>query len=169
VATKSEVRCLHLETRRATRWTDAEVVELTTPLLHRIARIFGSLIAVVLAPILVLGMFGPGPPPDVAKAPPYTQLGLTMLTVALGVQLVGLVIALRWEPVGGSLAVLGYLLKQATLAVDGDVPFLVFASDIWLWPAVAGLLYLACWWRNRRRGELAWLGLARNSPGRGRG
>lgn len=112
---------------------------------------FGSTIAFVLALILVLGRFGPGPPVDAPRAPPYTQLGLTMLTVALGIQLLGLVIALRWEVVGGTLAIFGYLLKQATLFLDGGVVFLVFPWDIWLWPAVAGLLYLACWWLNHRQ------------------
>jgi hypothetical protein len=126
-------------------------VQGSSPTLHTGVRVFGSAIAVLLALILVLGRFGPGPPPDAPKAPPYTQLGLTMLTLALAIQLLGLVIALRWEVVGGILAIVGYLLKQATLSVDGGVPFLVFPLDIWLWPALAGLLYLACWWLNHRQ------------------
>ena len=73
-----------------------------------------------------------------------------MLTVALVIQFVRLVIALRWELVGGTLAIVGYLLKQASLSVDGGVGFLVFPLDIWLWPAVAGLLYVTCWWLNHR-------------------
>jgi hypothetical protein len=107
-------------------------VQLNSPALHRWARVFGSAIALVLALMFVLERFGPGPPPDAPKAPPYTQLGLTMLSVALGIQLLGLVIALRWE-------------------LMGDVPFLVFPWDVWLWPALAGLLYLACWWLNHRQ------------------
>jgi hypothetical protein len=126
-------------------------VQLNSPALHRWARVFGSAIALVLALMFVLERFGPGPPPDAPKAPPYTQLGLTMLSVALGIQLLGLVIALRWELMGGVLTVVGYLLKQATLSMDGDVPFLVFPWDVWLWPALAGLLYLACWWLNHRQ------------------
>ena len=124
---------------------------LSGPTLHRGVRVFSSVVVVVLAHILVLERFGPGPSSDAPKAPPYTQLGLTMLTVALAVQLPGLVIALRWELVGAILAIVGYLLKQATFAVDGGVPFLVFPWDIWLWPAVAGLLYLTCWWVNHRQ------------------
>ena len=77
-------------------------MQLTSPTLHRSVRVFGSAIAFVLALIFLLGRFGPGPPPDAPKAPPYTQLGLTMLTVVLGIQLLGLVIALPWEVVAGS-------------------------------------------------------------------
>ena len=64
----------------------------------------------------------------------------------------GLAAAWRWERLGGLVAIGGYLLKQATLAVDGGVPFLVLWFDVWLWPALAGLLHLVCWWRNHQGG-----------------
>jgi hypothetical protein len=54
------------------------------------------------------------------------------------------VIALRWEVVGGILARRGYLLKPATLSVDGGVPFLVFPWDAMAMAAVAGLQTRSC-------------------------
>jgi len=126
--------------------------------LHITARTIGSVILVLAASLLVMETIdaasrGFNPPPGVGDpALPYTLLGRSMLAVALGVQVLGLAAAWRWERLGGLVAIGGYLLKQATLAVDGGAPFLVLWFDVWLWPALAGLLYLVCWWRNHHGG-----------------
>jgi hypothetical protein len=123
--------------------------------LHTTARTFGTLILVLAALILVAATVGAASrgfalPPGTQPAPPYTLAGRSMLAVALGVQVLGLALAWRRERLGGLLAIGGYLLKQGMLALDGGVPFLVFWNDVWLWPALAGLVYLVCWWRTHQ-------------------
>lgn len=72
------------------------------------------------------------------------------LLLALALAVMGVLIAWRWETVGGAMTVAGAVAIIA-LAYMGSGPAMVFAALMLTLPLfVAGALYLACHWRTLR-------------------
>ncbi len=71
------------------------------------------------------------------------------LLVAVGVALVGAVIAWRWELIGGIMAVAGVAATIALVCLGSGVDMLYCALLFTLPLLVAGALYLGCCWRTR--------------------
>jgi hypothetical protein len=75
--------------------------------------------------------------------------GLPLL-VGLLVALVGVLIAWRWELIGGVLAVAGALAIMGLVCWGSGADMLYCAVLFTLPILVAGVLYLGCCWRTRR-------------------
>jgi hypothetical protein len=98
-------------------------------------------------------VFGEGPPHFSGLTPAET-----FLFVAMGGLFFGLVLAWKWEGLGGLLSVAGFAAFVALSRRHLQWTFI----DI---PAAIGVLHLACWWRLRagRPAELAPWHLPRNT------
>jgi hypothetical protein len=72
------------------------------------------------------------------------------LLIGLAVAVIGLLLAWRWELLGGVMAVLGGIATMALVCV-GSGPDMLFCALLFALPIlVAGVLYLGCCWRTRR-------------------
>jgi hypothetical protein len=130
---------------RATKW------------IRWIARIWGTLI-VAIALVVLIGYAwscvtgGEADPHAAEDYPPIENLPpLFALLSALG-----LIVAWRWEGLGGAITVVFSLAALPVLLVHWpiahDFPrYLVAPYGTWMMIAVPGILYLMCWWRSRRR------------------
>jgi hypothetical protein len=72
-----------------------------------------------------------------------------LLLVGLTVGLVGLLIAWRWELVGGVMAVAGAFEVMALVCLGSGTDMLYCAFLFTAPILIAGALYLACCWRKR--------------------
>jgi hypothetical protein len=127
--------------------------------MRRIARIW-SFPIIVYTLLLLIGYawnwvtIGVADPYVVEDYPPIEAL--TPILMFLSV--LGLAIAWRWELWGGSITVVFQLAALSSLLVQGSItrdfprsaiPYLL--SMIMITP---GILFLACWWRSRKRAIL---------------
>ena len=71
------------------------------------------------------------------------------LFLALTVAVAGVLIAWRWETVGGALAVIGALAVVQLVYLGAELAMVPAAGMLVLPPLVAGILYLTCGWRTR--------------------
>jgi hypothetical protein len=71
------------------------------------------------------------------------------LLLGLIVALVGLLLAWRWELLGGAMAVGGAVAVMALVCVGSGIDMLFCALLFTLPILLAGALYLACCWRTR--------------------
>lgn len=121
------------------------------------AAVLGRWTALILGTLMVLlflaFVFGEGPPHFSGLTPAET-----FLFVAMGGLFFGLVLAWKWEGLGGLLSVAGFAAFVALSRRHLQWTFI----DI---PAAIGVLHLACWWRLRagRPAELAPWHLPRNT------
>jgi hypothetical protein len=130
---------------RATKW------------IRWIARIWGTLI-IAIALVVLIGYAwswvtgGEADPHAVEDYPPIENLPpLFALLSALG-----LVVAWRWEGLGGAITVAFSLAALPVLLIHWpiahDFPrYLMAPYGTWMMIAVPGILYLMCWWRSRSR------------------
>jgi peptidoglycan/LPS O-acetylase OafA/YrhL len=71
------------------------------------------------------------------------------LLIGLAVALIGLLLAWRWELLGGVMAVVGGVATMALVCI-GSGPDMLFCALLFTLPIlVAGVLYLGCCWRTR--------------------
>lgn len=105
------------------------------------AAVLGRWIALIFGTLMVLFFlaffFGEGPP-HLSALTAADKLQFT----ALGVLLLGLIVACKWEGVGGLLALAGF------------VTFITINSShlklsLFDFPAVIAVVHIACWWRLR--------------------
>ncbi len=105
-----------------------------------IARIFGALAMAVLLFFYVADCITKGRIAIASEAIPET--------VFLFLSFIGLIIAWKWEGIGGALALAGsigfYILAPVSLARAG----VVFTTVLYGLPA---LLFVYCWWKTRRQ------------------
>jgi len=122
----------------------------TTKRIRWIARIWGTVI-IALALLMLIGYAwswvttGKADPHAVEDYPPIENL----IPITLGLSVLGLGIAWRWEGLGGAIT---SVLLLATLAVHHwllsprPYPYLLTITV-----ATPGILFLVCWWRSRKR------------------
>ena len=122
---------------RATKW------------IRRIARVW-SVVVIVLALFTLAGYAWNWM--TIGKADPYATENYpsieNLIPITLGLSVLGLAIAWRWEGLGGVITIVSHL---ATLAVHHwllsprPYPYPVTIAI-----AVPGILFLICWWRSRK-------------------
>ena len=128
----------------------------TTKTIRWIARIWGAVI-VAIALLVLIGyawnwvMVGEADPNTVEDYPPIENLPpLFGLLSALG-----LVIAWRWEGLGGAIAVIFSLAMLPVLLIHWPITYdfpryLVAPYGVWAVFFVPGILFLICWWRSSK-------------------
>jgi hypothetical protein len=79
------------------------------------------------------------PAPD---ATPLTGNAMLQLTLT-GLSLLGLALAWKWEAIGGSIALAAYVI----VGIINPGAFIIFPVPL------SALLFLACWWMERRRDQ----------------
>jgi hypothetical protein len=98
------------------------------------ARIAGTLMALFFSAFFVGEGF-----PNIFRLPLRESLSV----LALSAVVAGLLLAWKWEGVGGAVAVAGMVGFMALIGFRG------VASGLFLVPAAIGLLHVVCWWRLR--------------------
>jgi hypothetical protein len=134
-----------------------DVGDRTTKWIRWIARIWGTLI-VAIALLMLIGYasswvtngetdpYGAEGYPPIENLPPLFAL----------LSVLGLIVAWRWEGLGGAISVVFSLAALPVLLVHWpiahDFPrYLVAPYGTWMIIAIPGLLFLICWWRSKRR------------------
>ena len=115
-----------------------------------IARIWGTVI-IAFALLMLIGYAwnwvttGKADPHAVEDYPPIENL----IPITLGLSVLGLGIAWRWEGLGGAITI---VFQLATLAVHhwllSPRPY---PYPLTIAIATPGILFLVCWWRSRKR------------------
>jgi hypothetical protein len=115
-----------------------------------IARIWGTVI-IAFALLMLIGYAwnwvttGKADPHAVEDYPPIENL----IPITLGLSVLGLGIAWRWEGLGGAITI---VFQLATLAVHhwllSPRPY---PYPLTITVATPGILFLVCWWRSRKR------------------
>ncbi len=115
-----------------------------------VARIWGTVI-IACALLVLIGYAwnwvttGKADPHAVEDYPPIENL----IPITLGLSILGLGIAWRWEGLGGAITIVSHL---ATLAVHhwllSPRPY---PYPLTITIATPGVLFLVCWWRSRKR------------------
>jgi hypothetical protein len=96
-------------------------------------------IGIVIVGLIAVSVIGEGGPNQFTASLRENLLGMALLTMA-----VGLLVGWKWEGIGGVLILGGFALFAAV-----NRPFRVNVVIVaWL---ITGVLYLACWWKSRRR------------------
>jgi hypothetical protein len=121
-----------------------------TKWLRWIARIWATLV-IAFALLMLIGSawnwvtIGKADPYAAEDYPPTENL----IPITLGLSVLGLAIAWRWEGLGGAIAIVFHL---ATLAVHhwllSPRPY---PYPVTIIIATPGVLFLVCWWRSRKR------------------
>jgi hypothetical protein len=110
------------------------IAALTSKILRWTARVLGTLVLLLFLVFLI----GEGAP-----KPSILTAHEKLMFAALGVMLLGLIVAWRWAGIGGLLALLGYLLFGLLAGPRVIIsPFLA--------GGVAGCLHLLAWWSSDR-------------------
>jgi hypothetical protein len=122
------------------------------------ARVWGTLVVAVILLVLLgyvwnLATTGVADPHAVEDYPPIENLPPLFAVLSA----VGLALAWRWEGIGGAIAVAFNLAGLPVLLIhwpiaQGFPRYLVAPYGVWLMIAVPGVLFLACWWRSKKRG-----------------
>jgi uncharacterized membrane protein len=73
------------------------------------------------------------------QSPPLTTSAILQLTI-MGISLVGLALAWKWEVIGGSIALAAYVI----VGIINPGAFIVIPTPL------SALLFLACWWIDKR-------------------
>ena len=128
----------------------------TTKWIRWIARVWGTIILVIvlliaIGSLLNAGNPGAADPNAVGDHPPIENLPPIFILLSA----VGLGIAWRWEAVGGAIAVLFQLVMLPVLLIHWPLTqdtlfYLVAPYGISALVAIPGILFLVCWWRSRR-------------------
>jgi cytochrome bd-type quinol oxidase subunit 2 len=111
--------------------------------MRRIARVLSLLIIGIALIVLIMNLVMEEPVEE--DYPPIENL----LLAVMGLSILGLGLAWRWEGLGGAVC-LGFFVVHLALywAIRGrffPLPVLLTFSPL----PIAGLLFLACWWRSR--------------------
>ena len=122
----------------------------TTKWIRWIARIW-SIVIIGLALLMLIGYAvnwvttGKADPHAVEDYPPIENL----IPITLGLSVLGLGIAWRWEGLGGAITI---VFQLATLAVHhwmlSPRPY---PYPLTIIVGTPGILFLVCWWRSRKR------------------
>jgi len=128
---------------------DKSLDDRTTIWIRRIARIWsGVVIALALATLIGYvwnwAAIGKPDPYAVEGYPPIENL----IPITLGISVLGLAIAWRWEGLGGMITIISHLVTLAVhhwLLSPRPYPYPVTIAI-----AVPGILFLICWWRSRK-------------------
>jgi hypothetical protein len=115
-------------------------------------RWIARLLALVATGLFVLFLVDFGS--EVIPALGWSPQGIPLL-IGLVVGLVGLLIAWRWELVGGVMAVAGAVVTMALVCLGSGTDMLYCAFLFTAPILIAGALYLACCWRKRHQGVAA--------------
>ncbi len=91
---------------------------------------------------------------EVIPALGWSPQGIPLL-IGLAVGLIGLLIAWRWELIGGIMAVAGAFLVMALVCLGSGTDMLYCAFLFTAPILIAGALYLACCWRKRHQAAAA--------------
>jgi len=129
-----------------TKYTDDRV----TKRIRWIARIWGTLI-IGIALLVLIGYAGNWV--TTGKADPHAVEGYSpienLIPITLGLSVLGLGIAWRWEGLGGVITI---VFQLATFAVHhwllSPRPY---PYPLTITIATPGILFLVCWWRSRKR------------------
>lgn len=117
--------------------------------MRRIARGLSLVIIAIALFVLIGHLFGSEPVEE--DYPPIENL----LPILMGLSVLGLGLAWRWEALGGAIC-LGFFVIQLALywAIRGH--FFPLRALLTFSPLViCGVLFLACWWASRQPGEPA--------------
>ena len=121
----------------------------------RIARIWGAVVIALVLLVFVSAVWnlvttGAMDPYHVEDYPPIENLPpLFSFLSALG-----LLIAWRWEGIGGAIALIFQLATLPVLLVhwpitEGFPDYLLAPYGVWLIILIPGVLFLLCWWKKR--------------------
>jgi len=106
-----------------------------------VARWTARLVSVALLALLVAFAVGEGLPNPLGQ-----PIVVNLLSVAMLTMMVGLIIAWKWEGVGGLLILGGF---GFFAAVNHGIRLNVVFGPM----VVTGLLFLLCWWRTRKASD----------------
>lgn len=113
--------------------------------LRRVARVWSALVILIALMVLIGNIVAPEE--TAADYPPAENL----MPLAMGVSVLGLALAYRWELLGGLVNVLFWLLNVLLYWIIRGY-FFPLGALLALSPVmIPGVLFLICWWRERPR------------------
>jgi len=129
----------------------------TTKRIRWIARIW-AIVLVVIVLLILIGIVsswvtgGEADPYAVEDHPAIENLPPLLAFLSV----LGLVLAWRWEGLGGAIAILFNLAGLPVLLIHWPIahefPLYLFAPyGVWMMIAIPGVLFVICWWRSRGR------------------
>ena len=126
----------------------------------RIARIWGAVIIVLVLLVFASAVWnllstGTIDPYRAERYPPIENLPPLFIFLSA----LGLLIAWRWEGVGGAIAIFFQLATLLVLLIhwpitEGFSRYLLAPYGVWLIIFIPGLLFLWCWWKRRAQDAL---------------
>jgi len=134
-----------------------DVSDRATKRMRWIARIWGTLVLVIVLFILIGSVWGRI---TATEADPYVEEGYPFIEnlpplFAL-LSALGLGLAWRWEGLGGAIAVIFNLAGLPVLLMHWPITrdfarYLIAPYGIWIAIAIPGILFLICWWRSKKK------------------
>lgn len=122
---------------------DSSQRSISTDRIRQMARVFSALI--ILLTILIAAGHIFGDEPVVEDYPPIENL----MPIILGLSVVGLAVAWRWEGIGGTLTLVFFLAHLGLFwAVRGEF-FPLGVLAVFLPIPITALMFLWCWWKSR--------------------
>jgi hypothetical protein len=121
-----------------------EGIDHTTKWIRRIARIL-SIIVIAFTLFMAIAHIV-APEPNTVDYPPIEILPPVIILLSIA----GLAVAWRWEGLGGAINVGLFLVFYAVFWMIRGEPFPFGAVPLMMGAVVPGILFLACWWRERR-------------------
>ena len=123
--------------------SSSKAYDQSTVLIRRIARIL-SLVILGIAGLVLLGHLVV--PETNAADYPFVE---NLLPVILGISILGLAIAWRWEGTGGAISVGFFLLHLAVYWVIRGYFFPIRVLVVFSPILITGVLFLVHWWRSK--------------------
>jgi hypothetical protein len=111
--------------------------------IRQLARVFSALIILLTILIAVGHIFGDEP--VVEDYPPIENL----MPIILGLSVVGLAVAWRWEGLGGTLTLVFFMAHLGLFWVVRGVFFPLGVLAVFLPIPITALMFLWCWWKSR--------------------